>query len=90
MSDQQREQLKQPPQGPDGWTADEILAWEQYRHQMMLKPVIMVSKELESGLRKEYEKTHGHIVGLSPGLSQILRKKIDDPCCPSSKILATP
>jgi hypothetical protein len=37
MSDHQREQLKPPPRGPDGWTADEILAWEQYRLQMMLK-----------------------------------------------------
>jgi hypothetical protein len=29
MSDHQGEQLKLPPRGPDGWAADEILAWEQ-------------------------------------------------------------
>lgn len=53
---------------------------------MMLKPVIIVSKELESGLREEYEKTPGHIVWVKPDP----REEIRCPSCPSAKILATP
>ena len=40
----------------DGWTADEILAWEQFSLQMMLKPVIMAMPEDESGFEEECEK----------------------------------
>jgi hypothetical protein len=72
MSDHQREQLKLPPRGPDGWTADEILAWEQYRRQMMLKPVIMVSKariRVAGGIREN----PGHIVSVKPDPREEIR-----------------
>ena len=41
----------------DGWTADEILAWEQFSLQMMLKPVIIAMPEDdELGFEEECEK----------------------------------
>jgi hypothetical protein len=55
----------------DGWTADEILAWEQFSLQMMLKPVIMAMPEDESGFEEECEKPPV----LLSGFTQIPRNK---------------
>jgi hypothetical protein len=49
-----------------GWTADEILAWEQFRLQLMPKPIIMAMPEDESWFREECEKTPGSIVFVKP------------------------
>jgi hypothetical protein len=56
LSDYQRSLLKLPPRGSDGWTVQEILAWDSYRFEAAFKPVIMVSAEDASGFPSECEK----------------------------------
>jgi hypothetical protein len=65
-ADDQRSLLKLPPRGPDGWTAEEILAWEKYRLETMFKPVIMAMPTDGSWFKEECEKTPGSIVWVSP------------------------
>jgi hypothetical protein len=60
----------------DGWTADEILAGEQFSLQMMLKPVIMAMPEDESGFEEECEKP----AFLLSGFTWIPRNKFVTPC----------
>lgn len=38
MTDADRQQAGLPPRGPDGWTMDEMLAFEKYRLEWMIKP----------------------------------------------------
>ena len=63
LGDFQRSLLKLPPRGPDGWTVEEILAWEEYRLQAMLKPVIMAMPSDVSGLQEELEKPRFYCLG---------------------------
>jgi hypothetical protein len=61
LSDYQRSLLKLPTRGrPDGWTIDEILAWEKYRLEAMLMPLIMAVEASESGFRQNARKPRSH------------------------------
>jgi len=42
ISDANRQVLGLPPRGPDGWTAEEIVAMERRRMDEMLRPISMV------------------------------------------------
>lgn len=47
LTDYDREQMGLPPRGPDGWTLDEIMAWDKRMLDAMLAPVpsMLILKE---------------------------------------------
>lgn len=53
LTDFDRERLGLPPRGPDGWTAEEILALEGLRLEAMTRPLQMTipASELPEGMR---------------------------------------
>jgi hypothetical protein len=68
LSDYQRSLLKLPPRGPDGWTVEEVLAWDAYRVASMFKPIVMteLTPEQERDLREEWGGGSGAIAWISP------------------------
>jgi hypothetical protein len=68
LSDYQRSLLKLPPRGPDGWTVEEVLAWDAYRVASMFKPIVMteLTPEQERDLRQEWGSGSGAIAWISP------------------------
>ena len=50
MTDKDRDAIGLPPRGPDGWTAEEIVAFENYRMQEITHPLYAV--DLKDNLLK--------------------------------------
>jgi hypothetical protein len=47
LSDYQRQLMKLPKRGPDGWTVEEIIRWDNYRMELMTRPISLSEPLIE-------------------------------------------